>query len=70
VRAADLKPLDDWFQQTPEADNCRLNLSRLEACEQAVRGVSAAREALGHVLQAYRDYLLLTAEQVMEPAFQ
>jgi GDP-D-mannose 3',5'-epimerase len=41
VRAVDLKPLDGWFQRTPGADNRCLDLSRLEACEEAVEGVSA-----------------------------
>jgi nucleoside-diphosphate-sugar epimerase len=41
VRAVDIKPLDAWFQASPDADNRRLDLSRLEACEQAVEGVSA-----------------------------
>jgi GDP-D-mannose 3',5'-epimerase len=41
VRAVDIKPLDAWFQRTPDADNRCLDLSRLEACEQTVEGVSA-----------------------------
>jgi GDP-D-mannose 3', 5'-epimerase len=41
VRAVDIKPLDAWFQGSPDADNRCLDLSRLETCEQAVEGVSA-----------------------------
>src|SRR4051794_35238456 len=41
VRAVDLKSPDSWFQRFPDADNRCLDLSRLEACEQAVQGVSA-----------------------------
>jgi nucleoside-diphosphate-sugar epimerase len=38
IRAVDIKPFDDWFQVLPEADNRRLDLRRLEACEEAAAG--------------------------------
>jgi GDP-D-mannose 3', 5'-epimerase len=40
VRAVDIKPLEDWYQRISGADNRCLDLSRLEACEEAVEGVS------------------------------
>jgi GDP-D-mannose 3',5'-epimerase len=40
VRAVDAKPLDEWFQIFPEADNLVLDLSTKEACAQAVAGVA------------------------------
>jgi len=38
VRSVDVKPLDDWYQLFPNAENLRLDLRDLQACEQAVRG--------------------------------
>ena len=38
VRAVDAKPLDEWHQSSSEAENLELDLSRLEACQQAVQG--------------------------------
>ncbi len=32
VRAVDLKPLDEWFQKFPEAENAQLDLQEREAC--------------------------------------
>jgi GDP-D-mannose 3',5'-epimerase len=37
VRAVDVKPLDEWFQIFPEAQNQQLDLREKDACEQAVR---------------------------------
>jgi nucleoside-diphosphate-sugar epimerase len=38
VRAVDVKPLDEWHQVFPAAQNVRLDLRRREACRQAARG--------------------------------
>ena len=40
VRSVDVKPLDEWFQLFPEADNCRLDLRDLPACREAVDGAA------------------------------
>ena len=37
VRAVDVKPLDEWYQRFPHAENLRLNLQEKEDCEAAVR---------------------------------
>ena len=37
VRAVDVKPLDEWYQLFPEAENLQLDLQEKEACEQAVQ---------------------------------
>jgi GDP-D-mannose 3',5'-epimerase len=37
VRAVDLKPLDEWFQSYPEADNRVLDLRDRSACREAVK---------------------------------
>jgi len=36
VRAVDLKPLDEWFQLFPDAENLQLDLQDKENCERAV----------------------------------
>ncbi len=38
VRCVDLKPLDDWHQLFPEAENLRLDLRRADACALALKG--------------------------------
>jgi len=38
VRAVDVKPLDEWYQLFPDAENLRLDLCKKEACEKAVAG--------------------------------
>ena len=38
VRAVDIKPLSEWYQQVAEVENLSLDLSRLDACETAARG--------------------------------
>ncbi|MBI4534467.1 MAG: NAD-dependent epimerase/dehydratase family protein [Candidatus Melainabacteria bacterium] len=38
VRAIDVKPFDEWFQQDPQAENLQLNLSEKESCERALKG--------------------------------
>lgn len=38
VRAVDFKPLDQWFQSSPEAENCILDLREKRFCEQALEG--------------------------------
>src|SRR5438552_11392621 len=38
VRAVDIKPLDEWFQLFPEAENLMLDLRLKQTCVQAVRG--------------------------------
>jgi nucleoside-diphosphate-sugar epimerase len=40
VRAVDLKPLDDWYQVLPGAENRVADLRSLDACHDAVRGVA------------------------------
>ena len=40
VRSVDVKPLADWFQVHPDADNRVLDLRDLSDCRQAVRGVT------------------------------
>ena len=39
IRAVDQKPLDQWWQLSPAADNRQLDLRRKEHCDQAVNGV-------------------------------
>jgi nucleoside-diphosphate-sugar epimerase len=41
VRAVDRKPLEEWHQGFPEAENVVADLSRLESCHDAVDGVGA-----------------------------
>ena len=38
VRSVDQKPLDEWYQVSPDAENMVLDLSGLDACRQAVAG--------------------------------
>ena len=38
VRAVDCKPLDEWEQVHPDVENLVLDVSRAEACDQAVAG--------------------------------
>ena len=38
LRAVDIKPLDDWFQVDPEADNRSLDLRGIDTCRGAVSG--------------------------------
>ena len=40
VRVVDVKPLDEWFQLFPEAENLQLNLQEKENCERAVADCS------------------------------
>src|SRR5436305_182544 len=40
VRAVDIKPLQEWHQVFPEAENLQLDLCGKDACERAVRDVS------------------------------
>src|SRR5205823_2072109 len=40
VRAVDQKPLAEWYQLFPEAENLRLDLQEKENCERAVAGCS------------------------------
>src|SRR5687768_13889890 len=39
VRAVDIKPYSDWHQIRSEAENKQLDLSAIEACRDAVKGV-------------------------------
>jgi GDP-D-mannose 3',5'-epimerase len=41
VRAIDVKPLPEWFQAFPEAENLVLDLREKPACEQAVEGAAS-----------------------------
>jgi GDP-D-mannose 3',5'-epimerase len=38
VRAVDVKPLDEWYQVSSDAENMVLDLSEIEACRRAVAG--------------------------------
>jgi nucleoside-diphosphate-sugar epimerase len=38
IRAVDIKPFDEWYQQFPEVENLQLDLQDKGACEQASRG--------------------------------
>jgi GDP-D-mannose 3',5'-epimerase len=40
VRAVDMKPLDEWYQVSAEAESCVLDLSERDACTQAVKGAA------------------------------
>jgi nucleoside-diphosphate-sugar epimerase len=40
IRAVDSKPLEEWWQQFPEADNRQLNLQNARACEVALKGAA------------------------------
>jgi nucleoside-diphosphate-sugar epimerase len=40
VRAVDIKPLDEWYQVAPEAENLVLDLRVRDNCFKAVKGVS------------------------------
>src|SRR6185503_18035466 len=37
IRAVDIKPLDEWYQQFPNVENLQLDLQDKEACEQSTR---------------------------------
>ncbi len=39
VRSADVKPLDEWYQVHPGAENVVLDLREIDACRKAVAGV-------------------------------
>ena len=41
VRAVDIKPLEEWYQRSPAADNRVLDLQRIEACQQASEGIDS-----------------------------
>ncbi len=38
VRSVDIKPVGDWYQHHPAADNRQLDLRGIEACQEAVEG--------------------------------
>jgi GDP-D-mannose 3',5'-epimerase len=38
VRAVDIKPLTEWYQESPQVENLQLDLQDKQACETAVRG--------------------------------
>src|SRR6187455_170223 len=40
VRSVDVKPFDDWYQLFPDAENIRLDLRDLPACEKALEGTT------------------------------
>jgi len=40
VRAVDLKPLDEWFQRDPRAENIAADLQDLHACRRVLHGAS------------------------------
>ncbi len=40
VRSVDIKPVDDWYQVHPEAENMVADLKELESCRRAARGAT------------------------------
>jgi GDP-D-mannose 3', 5'-epimerase len=40
VRSVDVKPLDDWYQLAPNAENLQLDLRDKNECEKAVKGAT------------------------------
>ncbi len=38
VRSVDVKPLDEWYQRSPGAENLQLDLGEKGSCERAVKG--------------------------------
>jgi len=40
IRAVDLKPFDEWYQQFPNVENLQLDLQEKEACEEALEGAA------------------------------
>ncbi len=36
IRAVDIKPLNEWYQVSPEAENLRLDLSKIDDCHKAL----------------------------------
>ncbi|MDB5319430.1 MAG: GDP-mannose 3,5-epimerase [Phycisphaerales bacterium] len=40
VRSVDIKPVDEWYQRFPEAENLQLDLGRLEDCQAALKGAA------------------------------
>ena len=40
VRGVDVKPLNEWYQLFPDAENLELDLQEKEACEKAVNGTA------------------------------
>jgi nucleoside-diphosphate-sugar epimerase len=40
IRAIDIKPTSEWYQVFPDVENVRLDLSRREACQKALKGAS------------------------------
>src|ERR1041385_2627706 len=37
IRAVDLKPADQWYQQFPQVENLQLDLQEKDSCEQALK---------------------------------
>jgi nucleoside-diphosphate-sugar epimerase len=40
IRAVDGKPIDQWWQVFPEAENWQMDLKRLDSCEEALQGAA------------------------------
>jgi nucleoside-diphosphate-sugar epimerase len=40
VRSVDIKPLDEWYQRFPDAENLQLDLSEKDACVRALDGAA------------------------------
>ena len=40
IRAVDIKPFDEWYQQFPEVENLQLDLQDKSACEKSLRGAA------------------------------
>jgi GDP-D-mannose 3', 5'-epimerase len=39
IRAVDVKPVDEWYQVFPEAENVQANLEQIDECQRAVDGI-------------------------------
>jgi nucleoside-diphosphate-sugar epimerase len=40
IRSVDIKPLDEWYQVFDDVENLQLDLQSLDACRQAVKGIT------------------------------
>jgi GDP-D-mannose 3',5'-epimerase len=64
IRAVDIKPVDDWYQLFPEAENLQLDLREKAACYQAVKAarfvfnLAAAMGGMGFIETHKADCML------------
>ena len=74
VRAVDVKPLDEWYQQNPSAENLVLDLQKKEACQEAAENtdivfqLAADMGGMGFIHSAecevLRNYALINIHMV------